>query len=317
MDFSGNVLITHEEQLPSEAQSIVLDTISKVIRSLQDVSQSPVLGIHVASHGFVVPKQGMINSFPGNSNWLPIDICQTIRDEFGLDASVVHRVYAAAVSELRAHLDDDRQGNNFYCNSGPGSGFGMEIIQNGQVLRKYGTVTGFSHLRVAPDGQQCHCGGKGCLETVSSVKAILAKARRKLEAGVESSLRLEKTINLASIAKAAAEGDLLSISLLDEAGHFLGLAFSHLLNVIGARRIILSGSLTEGGNQLISAVQQAVRRFTHPICYNNLQWESAVVRQHAAAIGAAYLELDRIFEFEREGNKTAIQGGSAVSVASS
>ena len=71
-----------------------------------------------------------------------------------------------------------------------GAGIGMGIIANGQLYRG-GTGLGgeIGHIPMQPYGDRCRCGGQGCLETLSSGRAIATRARHMLEQGVPSLLQ--------------------------------------------------------------------------------------------------------------------------------
>ncbi len=65
-----------------------------------------------------------------------------------------------------------------------GHGGGRGVMVNGQILRGAGAIAGhIGHLTVDPDGPECICGNRGCLETYFSALAIESAARRRFIEG--------------------------------------------------------------------------------------------------------------------------------------
>ena len=56
-----------------------------------------------------------------------------------------------------------------------GTGVGGGLILNGRIWQgDEGTTGEIGHITVEPDGQRCHCGNRGCLETLASASWTVA-----------------------------------------------------------------------------------------------------------------------------------------------
>ncbi|MGL4308983.1 MAG: ROK family protein, partial [Paracoccaceae bacterium] len=73
-----------------------------------------------------------------------------------------------------------------------GTGIGGAVLEQGKLLRGRGTAGQLGHLVVMPDGRQCVCGRRGCVETESAGKAL---AVHLAEAGLPPETRAEDLLS--------------------------------------------------------------------------------------------------------------------------
>lgn len=86
----------------------------------------------------------------------------------------------------------------------------------------------------------------------------------------------------------------MNISLLEEAGHYLGIGFSHAINLLNPDCIVISGNFARGGHILLDSIKRAARSRTVAQAFNCARWEVSTLRWNPAAHGAAHLALDRL-----------------------
>ena len=151
----------------------------------------------IATHGIGVSLPGLIDDttqkvvFSAN---LPLlsgrALANDLSQATGLECVMVRDSHALCLSErLRGEA---RQLDNFVmldlC-----TGVGMSMMVNGQII---GGQNGFAgeigHSPVVANGKRCHCGNRGCLETVASQWALLEVMGRSLGARC----RWTKSLNL-------------------------------------------------------------------------------------------------------------------------
>lgn len=125
-------------------------------------------------------------------------------------------------------------------------GIGGGVILDGKLYKGVNGKAGImGHISVDFDGEECYCGNKGCVETYSSVPAIVRKVKKLISDGIPSSLSEKhpsiSKITFEDICREADRGDVLSHKVLKEAGQRLGAATAVLANVFDPELIILSG----------------------------------------------------------------------------
>ena len=94
----------------------------------------------------------------------------------GVPVFVEHDVNAMALGELWFGAAKGEQ--HVLCIN-IGWGLGLGLILNGRLDHgRDGFAGEFGHIEAVPGGELCHCGKRGCLETVASGMAIGREARK-------------------------------------------------------------------------------------------------------------------------------------------
>ncbi|NHB85021.1 ROK family protein [Tessaracoccus sp. HDW20] len=108
-------------------------------------------------------------------------------------------------------------------------GVGAAIAFNGELLTgRSGWAAELGHVCVAPDGDLCGCGARGCLETVAGTRALL---------------RRSGYADLAALVAGAEAGEAAAVGTIDDAATALGIALSAALNLLDVENIRLGGHL--------------------------------------------------------------------------
>ncbi len=99
-----------------------------------------------------------------------LDVSRLVRDVMGnVMITVMNDVEALAVYENMVH------GGKRFLVVNYGTGIGASLYANGVVRAESRTIFQIGHTVVDPDGEECYCGQRGCLETVASDYANLKR----------------------------------------------------------------------------------------------------------------------------------------------
>lgn len=143
-----------------------------------------------------------------------------------------------------------------------GTGVGGGVIIDGKLLYgNDGFAAELGHIIVKPNGRQCGCGRKGCLEAYCSATGIARTARERLENTDEPSLLRNVDINnLTSkdIYEAAVKGDAMAIDIFRETGTILGHALADMVAFSNPEAIILYGGLAKAGDFISKYTYEAM-----------------------------------------------------------
>ncbi|WP_121750396.1 ROK family transcriptional regulator [Streptomyces sp. E2N166] len=136
-------------------------------------------------------------------------------------------------------------------------GIGAAVVVDGRLLRGTRGFAGeLGHVPVRPDGPECACGGRGCLEQYAGEKAVLRAA------GVEPG---EDRVGL--LAGRAAAGDEAVRRALHEAGTALGIALTGAVNLLDPEGVVLGGALAGLAPWLLPSLRdELARRTAGPVC---------------------------------------------------
>ena len=301
LDTIGRVIYKQQiDTLQAATGSDLLVYLATFVRdqlALCGVRQEAISGMGVAFSGIMDFQRGTSIDAPNiaASHHLPLQAY--LQKALGLPVIVDDSSRTMALAEKR--YGAAQGSDNFLCVN-VGAGIGMGIILNGQLHRGTGLAGEIGHIPMQIDGESCHCGGQGCLETLASGRAIAAHARRKLEQGLPSILRdlsHDDPANISArlVTEAARAGDQLALDLLREAGTWLGLGVATVINLFAPERVVLTGGVMRRNDLLLAVVQEVAEYYTLPQFSRPLPIVLTRLDEQVAALGAATLILDSMF----------------------
>jgi len=128
-----------------------------------------------------------------------------------------------------------------------GTGVGGGLILNDRLWSGTdGTAGEIGHLTVDPEGRRCHCGNRGCLETMASAFWTVIWVKEQLAQQASSWLReLYETdpeaIQGETLVVAALQRDPLALRAFDRVGRSLGQAIAAVVHLLGLSRVVIGG----------------------------------------------------------------------------
>jgi glucokinase len=173
-----------------------------------------------------------------------------------------------------------------------GSGVGAALKVHGGLVYGASDAAGeFGHIPVVPDGPRCRCGSRGCLETLTSVRALLARYR-ELRRAAGTPLRRRPTV--ASIASAAAD-DPLAGQALGEVADRLGNGLATLVAIVNPGVIVLGGELMEAEAVVLPRIVDILDKRGPDAPGAGVEVMRSTFRDQASLVGAATLGFAALF----------------------
>jgi glucokinase len=175
-----------------------------------------------------------------------------------------------------------------------GTGLGSGIVANGNLIYGHDGFAGeIGHTRVYPDGRQCGCGRKGCLERYASATGICITMQEILSnSKVTSELRDIDSDKLTSknIYDAAKRGDKLALEAFEKTGYYLGLQLADSVAYTSPEAIILFGGLAAAGDLIFKPTKKYLEENLLGIFKNKVKLiPSGLTKGNTAILGAAAL----------------------------
>jgi len=131
-------------------------------------------------------------------------------------------------------------------------GIGGAVVVDGRLLRgTHGFAGELGHVPVRPDGPECACGGRGCLEQYAGEEAVLRAAG--LPPGQD---------RVGLLAERAAQGDTKVREALGEAGTALGIALTGAVNLLDPQAVVVGGALAALAPWLLPSLERELARRT-------------------------------------------------------
>ena len=216
---------------PDKVIEQLADLSKELIGSLKsaDAVAGPLIGVGVAVSGDVDARHGVVRHSP-LMGWRDVPVAELMGKRVKLPVVVTNDVRALTVAEHWFGVGVDAES---FAVVTIGSGIGCGLYINGEVVSgAYGVSGELGHLPLAPGDLVCTCGRRGCVETVASSDAILARRR-------ETSGRAD--LDLAGAITLAHAGDAHAREAFDRAGEVIGSALAAMVNLVGPELVVIAG----------------------------------------------------------------------------
>ena len=303
-DLSGHLLAEHYEAANAdEGPAPILKRLFTLFDWLLETHQEnrEIWGIglaiaapveSVAEVPFASPR---IHTMPG---WEDYPLVEYLADRYGAGVRIRSSVQMMTLGELRAGSGVGFR-NMIFIDIGREISAG--IVSEGQLhTGAQGGAGMIGHFAVSDESQAvCRCGNTGCLQTVAGAEVIVRAAQRGAQEGrsrlLAETLAASDEITPADIGVAAQRGDAFSAELLARCGRLIGGALAALTNAFNPSLIVISGSLAQTSDILLSAIREAIYRQSHPLVTRDLRIVRSQMGASSALTGAAMVVVDNLF----------------------
>ena len=140
-----------------------------------------------------------------------------------------------------------------------GTGVGGGVILNEHIVTGSNGAAGeIGHLVMRLDEPHtCGCGKRGCLEQYASATGIVKEAKRAfLRVTTPSPLREIEPLTAKDIFDYAKQGDELAVELVEDLGRNLGLACSHIAQIMDPEAFVIGGGVSKAGTILLDVISK-------------------------------------------------------------
>ena len=228
---------------------------------------------------------------PPNLNWGYVNVLEIMKKYSSIPSVITNDANAAAIGEM---IFGAAKGMKDFIVITLGTGLGSGIVVNGELV--YG-ADGFAgeigHTIVDPNGRECGCGRKGCLETYASASGIRRTVYELIcNTNTPTKLRDISFDQLTSkdISDFAANGDKLALDAFDYTAKILGLKLADAVAHLSPEAIILFGGLALSGDLIFEPTKRYMEKYMLNIFKDKVKLiPSALPGGNAAVLGAAAL----------------------------
>lgn len=230
----------------------------------------------------VVVSAGLFDGY-ANVSWADV-----LRAEADLArVAVANDGRAAAWAEFSAAS----AGDDSLIHAVVGTGVGGGIVYNRELLLGDSGQSGYiGHIKVTQQSPiECSCGSRGCVESLSSARAIAA--------AYASSTGSHTGVPLESVVQRAASGDAHALDAFRQAAWWLGYGLGDAMNVINPALVTIGGgtslatevALSSVGESLLSHVTAGVKAAAHKRVFATAEIRLARFGNDGGMLGAALL----------------------------
>ncbi|GAA4989566.1 ROK family transcriptional regulator [Yinghuangia aomiensis] len=196
-----------------------------------------VMGTTVAVPGVVDRAAGTVNA--PNIGWQAVTVEALLADSLPpqpIGVRVENEANLGALGELWYGAG---RGSGSYVYVSGEAGIGAGLVVDGELFRgAHGAAGEIGHVVVDPSGPSCACGGRGCVEQVAGLDAVLrAAAIESVDAGGAGHLP-DAT---AELLRRLETGDALAAAAVEAAGSGMAVALIAAVNLLDPDTVVLGG----------------------------------------------------------------------------
>jgi glucokinase len=177
-----------------------------------------------------------------------------------------------------------------------GSGIGCGLVLHGELYRGINGAAGeFGHTIVEPQGLECTCGDRGCVETYCSGRAFTRIYRSLVqEKQIDSSDPPSESAwsDGRKFVQLVKDGHPLAIAEIQSSFEHLGIALVNLVNILNLPLVILGGGIISGWPQGVDIVREIVSKRARPVTRDHLQITASNLGNEAGLVGGLLLLQD-------------------------
>ena len=286
--FSGAVVnlrgeILRSIHLPLEGRDgdAAVELVFQLVDALRADDRSPLLGIGIGAPGVIDTSTGTVR-WSVNLDWADLSLGPLLEERYGVPVVVANDSHAAALAEL-TFFRRPRPTNLIVIRVGRGVGAG--IILNGQLFQGDGYGAGeFGHISMGGADAPCRCGRQGCLETLTSMPALVDAA-----SAVEPSIT-----DVSGLAAAFLAGVTSIRRIVLDAARELGVAIGWLIGVLNVHHVLLVGPVAALGQDWLDEVQRSARASVLGLLARDTHIEFGHVHDDVVVLGASALLMEQL-----------------------
>lgn len=214
----------------------------------------------IRSIGISSPSANNLTGCIENAANLPwkgvVPLAAMLRDRMGIAVSLGNDAHVAALGE---YVFGGAHGMKNFVIISLGHGIGSCFFSEGEAhLGTDGFAGEIGHTCLVPNGRECGCGRKGCMEAYCAEKGIVATAREMMaESDMPSIMRSLDELTPKSIAQCCELGDTMAQEVYHRVGKTLGLSVANYATVLNPEAIIFTGGITNAGKWLFDSAYES------------------------------------------------------------
>lgn len=245
----------------------IIKKIRKVIKFKNqefDISQKQIFGIGVSVPGIYKENKDLVIS--STTHYLgDINLKAELEKMFGYAPIYIDNDANLSVYYEWSHMLDKEYDNLIYVYVVDGIGSGI-IVNNSLYTGSHGNAGEIGHMKVKSKGKKCICGSQGCLETISSIKAIEDDFNKAVDKGEITLLTdlFDSPFNYKEIITGYLKNDKLCKRIIDRAIKYFVRGLSSIINIFDPQIIVLGGLFDEFNQEMFEKINNRLEKSYFP-----------------------------------------------------
>ena len=255
------------------------------MREEKNLKLDNLLGIGVAVPGLIDKEKGILEFAP-NLGWKNVYVSKIFKDKFNFPVILDNEAKAAAIGEREFIYP--KMDNMVFISINEGIGCG--VILNGELYRgASGNAGEFGHIIIDANGPLCHCGNKGCWETLASESYIVNRYLKLSNSN--------KELTKKEIYQIGKNGDKKVIEIFNETGRNIGIGLVNIVNGLSPELLVIGGGIVEIKDYIYEEIIKKLEESALSISYKKVEIKFSELAGLAAVYGMADLIINERIKF--------------------
>ncbi|MCR5443742.1 MAG: ROK family protein [Sphaerochaetaceae bacterium] len=302
-DMKGNIIARASDDTMYPDYDKALENavqLSHSILAQKGIGPNNIDAIGLCTPGLVDSQNGLLVIHPGYQ-WEQKRIGNDFAAALGFKGSVYIENNAIARAYALSLFDSGKlKGASSFAYMYVSTGIACPLLNDAK--RHFGVVAGegeVGHMVMNPDGPECTCGNRGCLETYSSEATILRKAKTALENGkatvLASMIGPDGILTMEHVMAAQKQGDADVTEIIVEAVRYLGLAIANIDNFVKPECVAIECRLFENLDNR-ELLMKEINRNLYRKTFNDFRFTFMKGDEMSGACGAAAVAIKNDLE---------------------
>jgi len=291
----GTILDKRKEATQaSDGWKKVIDRLVENISRQKDIAVQrglEVAAVGVGAPGVIQMDKGIVVKSPNFPDWNNLPLQDALERALRLPVVIENDANAAALGEQWLGAGS---GINSMILLTLGTGVGGGIVLNDSIWHGADGMAGeLGHMTILPNGRQCGCGNKGCLEMYASARGIVQSFIDAAGASTLIPTGDLRVITSEQVYQAARDGNDVAVRVMKDMGSMLGIGIANLINIFNPEMIVIGGGVKDAWQLFINATNQEIMRRAFQVPAERTRVVPTSLGDDAGMVGAAAVALQK------------------------
>lgn len=226
----------------------LLDVIEFHCRDLIGVLQGTVQGIGISVPGLVNERLREITVSPNLHLLDKRNPARDLEKRLSIQCLLFQETEALCLSE---QLYGEARGRPDFAMLDVSTGLGLGVMSGGRLLTGHSGLAGeLGHITIDPNGIECGCGNRGCLETLATDAALARLISEKLG----RSIGIDEALEIIQSGRVDVDDEIKKVS------QYLSIAIAAVINIFNPTTLFVYGGLLSSSPETLQNVVTQVEQ---------------------------------------------------------
>lgn len=279
-------------EIPDVIKKRLIEEIHFVLEGA-GITINKVLGIGLGLSGLIDKAKGKSVHIERIKGWRDVNIQKEMEDVFEVPVYINNDVHLLGLVEKKKYMAAEK---NDFIYIGIRSGIGSSIFYHGKPFSGCNGNAGFiGHTTVDANGPLCYCGNRGCLDVFSGELAMNEQYEKICRSEGTDFLE-EQFFTVQQFIEKAKAGDKACMSILNQAGYYLGVAIANMVKTLEIPTVIIGACQGIEDSVLFHKVSETIDALMTREMKEDFTIYPGQLKENEYPLGACYYVFEHLFE---------------------